>query len=89
MAGFSSTYIANHLNHLQEHTYAMCPGCPTFSIPIPIPKQAIEAPVRAPERNGQLEYRPEYYDTREKVGIYFEVYLLSTIVKITESQCDG
>ena len=53
---------------LQEHTYAMCPGCPTFSIPIPIPKQALEAPVQAPERNGQLEYRPEYYDTREKVG---------------------
>lgn len=46
----------------------MCPGCPTFSIPIPIPKQALEAPVPAPERNGQLEYRPEYYDTREKVG---------------------
>jgi len=67
---------------IQEHTYAMCPGCPTFSIPIPIPKEALEfgAPAtgHAPEevrRNGQLGYQPEYaglpslpsrFDTREK-----------------------
>eukprot|EP00092_Neocalanus_flemingeri_P047877 GFUD01054404.1.p1 GENE.GFUD01054404.1~~GFUD01054404.1.p1 ORF type:complete len:519 (-),score=150.78 GFUD01054404.1:91-1647(-) len=23
---------------IKEHTYQMCPGCPTFSIPIPVPK---------------------------------------------------
>ncbi len=23
---------------IKEHTYTMCPGCPTFSIPVPIPK---------------------------------------------------
>ena len=61
----------------QEHTYAMCPGCPTFSIPIPIPKEAMEfapAPAatagHAPEevrRNGQLGLQPEYYAAREKV----------------------
>ena len=48
----------------------MCPGCPTFSIPIPIPKEALAAPGQAPDqvrRNGQLEYYPEHYDTREKV----------------------
>ncbi len=22
---------------IKEHTYTMCPGCPTFSIPVPIP----------------------------------------------------
>ena len=50
----------------------MCPGCPTFSIPIPIPKEALAAPGQAPEqvrRNGQLEYYPEHYDTREKVCV--------------------
>ena len=26
---------------VQEHTYSMCPGCPTFSIPVPIPKQNV------------------------------------------------
>ncbi|XP_059086644.1 uncharacterized protein LOC131883237 isoform X1 [Tigriopus californicus] len=24
---------------IKEHTYSMCPGCPTFSIPIPVPKE--------------------------------------------------
>ena len=60
----------------------MCPGCPTFSIPIPIPKEAMEfgpaaaatptasAAGHAPEevrRNGQLGLQPEYYTAREKV----------------------
>ena len=52
----------------------MCPGCPTFSIPIPIPKEALAAPIHAPEqvrRNGQLDYQPEYYDMREKVRASF------------------
>ena len=26
---------------IREHTYKMCPECPTFSIPIPIPKSAV------------------------------------------------
>lgn len=26
---------------IKEHTYTMCPGCPTFSIPVPIPKASI------------------------------------------------
>ena len=27
---------------IKEHTYTMCPGCPTFSIPIPIPKSTLK-----------------------------------------------
>jgi hypothetical protein len=26
---------------IKEHTYTMCPGCPTFSIPVPIPKASL------------------------------------------------
>ena len=26
---------------IKEHTYSMCPGCPTFSIPVPIPKATL------------------------------------------------
>jgi len=26
---------------IKEHTYTMCPGCPTFSIPVPIPKTVL------------------------------------------------
>ena len=25
---------------IKQHTYQMCPNCPTFSIPIPVPKSA-------------------------------------------------
>jgi len=25
---------------IKEHTYQMCPGCPSFSIPIPVPKES-------------------------------------------------
>ena len=25
---------------IKEHTYQMCPGCPSFSIPIPVPKSS-------------------------------------------------
>jgi len=32
---------------IQEHTYQMCPGCPTFSIPIPIPKEPEPAPPKS------------------------------------------
>ena len=26
---------------IKEHSYTMCPGCPTFKIPVPIPKAAL------------------------------------------------
>merc|ERR1712038_526215 len=26
---------------IKEHSYTMCPGCPTFSIPVPIPKASL------------------------------------------------
>merc|ERR1719225_704357 len=26
---------------IKEHSYTMCPGCPTFSIPVPIPKTSL------------------------------------------------
>jgi len=26
---------------IKEHSYQMCPGCPTFNIPIPVPKSAL------------------------------------------------
>ncbi len=26
---------------IREHTYSMCPGCPTFKIPVPIPKETL------------------------------------------------
>merc|ERR1712025_1151405 len=28
---------------IKEHSYTMCPGCPTFSIPVPIPKAILGA----------------------------------------------
>lgn len=27
---------------IKEHTYQMCPGCPTFDIPIPVPRTALD-----------------------------------------------
>ena len=46
---------------IKEHTYTMCPGCPTFSIPIPIPKSTLlnfgnlgkkPQPKQPPRRSG-------------------------------------
>ena len=47
---------------IKEHTYTMCPGCPTFSIPIPIPKSTLlgfgnlgkkpQQPKQPPRRSG-------------------------------------
>jgi len=34
---------------IKEHTYKMCPDCPTFSIPIPIPKSASRDKVQQTE----------------------------------------
>jgi hypothetical protein len=35
---------------IKEHTYTMCPGCPTFSIPVPIPV----ASLRQDQQDQQL-----------------------------------
>ena len=55
---------------IKEHTYTMCPGCPTFSIPIPIPKSTLLGfgnlgksplqPKQPPRRSGlvQKENKP-------------------------------
>lgn len=48
---------------IKEHSYTMCPGCPTFSIPVPIPKTVL----------GTSESKIEYQHARnrtflEKIG---------------------
>ena len=45
---------------IKEHTYTMCPGCPTFSIPIPIPKATLEQPQRPQPGIGGYPY----YDSK-------------------------
>ena len=41
---------------IKQHTYQMCPNCPTFSIPIPVPKSAASqvSEVRIPSRDVLL-----------------------------------
>lgn len=39
-AGSSSADSSDFV--IKEHTYTMCPGCPSFSIPIPIPKSNLK-----------------------------------------------
>jgi len=39
---------------IKEHTYTMCPGCPTFSIPIPIPKSTLNQGNQKPQQQQQL-----------------------------------
>ena len=57
---------------IKEHTYTMCPGCPTFSIPIPIPKSTLlgfgnfgkkPQPKQPPRRSGlaQKQNKPVNY----------------------------
>ena len=57
---------------IKEHTYTMCPGCPTFSIPIPIPKSTLlgtasRPPQRQPPRRsgkpstGYVQNKPVRY----------------------------
>eukprot|EP00095_Tigriopus_kingsejongensis_P007147 maker-scaffold300_size216557-snap-gene-1.28 protein:Tk07147 transcript:maker-scaffold300_size216557-snap-gene-1.28-mRNA-1 annotation:"hypothetical protein DAPPUDRAFT_313644" len=43
---------------IKEHTYSMCPGCPTFSIPIPVPKgtTSVSSSEAHPALNGQAPY---------------------------------
>ena len=38
---------------IKQHTYQMCPNCPTFSIPIPVPKSSASqvSEVRIPSRD--------------------------------------
>ena len=60
---------------IKEHTYTMCPGCPTFSIPIPIPKSTLlgfgnigkrPQPKQPPRRSGLLQKEKTKYN-REKI----------------------
>ena len=41
---------------IKQHTYQMCPNCPTFSIPIPVPKSAASqvSEVRFPLFSGKM-----------------------------------
>ena len=49
---------------IKEHTYTMCPGCPTFSIPVPIPKAILGL-----QSNEKLEYQHARNKTfLEKIG---------------------
>ena len=56
--GASSSVIAasNEDFVIKQHTYQMCPNCPTFSIPIPVPKSAASqvSEVRIPSRDVLL-----------------------------------
>jgi len=49
---------------IKEHTYTMCPGCPTFSIPVPIPKAILGL-----QSSEKLEYQHARNKTfLEKIG---------------------
>jgi len=55
---------------IKEHSYTMCPGCPTFSIPVPIPK-AILGAVGAvgASAGGKVDYQHARNRTfLEKIG---------------------
>jgi len=53
---------------IKEHSYTMCPGCPTFSIPVPIPK-AILGAVGASAAGGKVDYQHARNRTfLEKIG---------------------
>ena len=41
---------------IKQHTYQMCPNCPTFSIPIPVPQSAASqvSEVRFPSFSGKM-----------------------------------
>ena len=43
-SGAASVMVASNEDFLiKEHTYKMCPDCPTFSIPIPVPKASVSS----------------------------------------------
>jgi hypothetical protein len=44
---------------IKEHTYTMCPGCPTFSIPVPIPKASLveQQELQEEESVGNIDYQ--------------------------------
>ena len=43
---------------IKEHTYTMCPGCPTFSIPVPIPKASlVEQQKEQDEKSVNVDYQ--------------------------------
>ena len=50
---------------IKEHSYTMCPGCPTFSIPVPIPK----AILGLDSKGGKVDYQHARNRTfLEKIG---------------------
>ena len=51
---------------IKEHTYTMCPGCPTFSIPVPIPKASLAAEQQESESTGNLDYQTPDKAAEEK-----------------------
>lgn len=43
---------------IKEHTYTMCPGCPTFSIPVPIPRASLaEQEAEQAEATSTVNYQ--------------------------------
>ena len=44
----------------------MCPGCPTFSIPVPIPKASLAAEQQESESTGNLDYQTPDKAAEEK-----------------------
>ena len=50
---------------IKEHTYTMCPGCPTFSIPVPIPKKSLGSAAEASNVNYQHARNSTFL---EKIG---------------------
>jgi len=54
---------------IKEHSYTMCPGCPTFSIPVPIPKAILGAVGATGAAGGKVDYQHARNRTfLEKIG---------------------
>lgn len=54
---------------IKEHTYSMCPGCPTFSIPIPVPKETDdEDSYPASTQSGQFQNSPTQFSNGKPQG---------------------
>ena len=48
---------------IKEQTYSMCPGCPTFSIPVPVPKSAVQS-----QHSQTFNYPPKYATKPHHLG---------------------
>ena len=63
---------------IKEHSYTMCPGCPTFSIPVPIPKAILGL-----GSNPKVDYQHARNKTfLEKIGDRIYNYHSSWIGKV-------